>query len=213
MDLNINTVYGYSLALGAGVLIALWVLFKVKTSGFIRRSVKVLFIAVMIVINASLAVVLEAEYDTYQRWTPKKETALNRISLGMTYEDVMFVKGKPDGETQRKDNSAGVKKEIRYNSLQEIIHINSEDRVTLIGMYCEGEEWKVVASIKCGEEVPIKRLESYTVREDRSDDNLARVYSYPELNLVYVAEQGRVKMAGVYNPEHYTNGIRFVKDK
>lgn len=203
--------YGYSLALVVGILLTLWVLFKVKPQTFIRSTFKWLAIIVITLINISVGIVLRGVYNDYSMYKPKKETELNRISLDMTYDDVLFIKGKPDWEKQRKDDSTGVKKEIRYNSLQELIHINWEERVTLIGMYCEGEEWKVVASIKCGEEVPIKRLESYTPIESRSDDNLARVYSYPELNLVYVAEQGRVAMAGVYNPEHYPKGIKFVK--
>jgi len=208
MDVDITVLYKYLATLIVVILITLWVFFKVKTSGFIKSTAKVLLIIVLIAASVLIAVALQSKYYIYTKYEPKKETEFNKITLGMAYDDVLFIKGKPDEikNPNSKDTDKGTKKLI-YNSLQERIYVSQEDKVVFIGMYCNEEGWKRVGSIRCDEDIPIRRLEPYTPIESRSDDGLARIYCYPDLNLCYVATKGRVTWIGIYDPIYYEDGM------
>ena len=195
------------------IIITLWVTWKVlkkKPQGNLLTVFRWSGLLLLTIVNIFFLVMSVNSITTYIENYPRKATTLMSLSLGMSYQDVLFIKGKPSVDLDLKDVEDKKKFNVMIykdtdNNIDAIIGIDEENKVELISNPCTTikQRYERLHGISCGAELPIKRLESYEKFEATSEDGLVRRYCYPELGTCYWGEKGQVTHYSIYLHDNY----------
>lgn len=216
METNFQLFTGFLISLIVSVVMTLGILFKTKPTTILTTLSKWVGITLLLLINIFFAVASFERYSDYNRYKPRVATEMNGISLGISYSDVLFKKGKPQDDIKGGEKGYGLEYShvlhyIDESDTGEIIRLDSADRVVLVGMFCGDSSWKQANGIRCNEEMPLQRFAAHSSQESISSDNLRRMYCYPDLNVCYNGEQAKVKTILVYDVMHYPEGLEYGK--
>lgn len=209
---------GFLISLILGLLITVGLILKTKPTKTITQAIKWIVVSLLLLINLFLAVATYERYADYERSKPRVAKEMNGIALGMSYSDVLFKKGKPNEDIKGGDKGYGkeyshVLHYIDDSNNYEIIRLDTLDRVVLIAMTCGDNSWKRSSGIRCNEEIPLARFSTYKSQDSIAQDNLRRMYCYPDLNVCYNGEQAKVKTILVYDVKHYPKGLQYRSEK
>ena len=126
---------------------------------------------------------------------PYKQKELYGVSLYSTKEDILFSQGRPS------NSGATVwtypEQKITFQGNKVVFIVINDRPIQGICWYSEADE--VIA--KFGKNAVITS----------SPDGLKRLYCYPQYNLFFVLEKGRVAEHGIYNPS--LGGITFITEQ
>lgn len=136
-------------------------------------------------------------YYYFEEMVPKPVTGVRGVELGMTYNDVVFNKGKPNEETKDDDDGDII---LRFEGMQVTID-GVADKVSNIWVF--GEDcWQVaVANVSACDDAQDLVAEfgqpSYMAS---SDDGIRRVYAFAKYNLSFALRSNKVEIISVFEP-------------
>ena len=178
-----------------------------------KKGIKRGFAAVI-----GLVVVLTSWYMIYE-WNskrPRKHDSYMGIALRITEDEVLFLKGKPNKDSEpdfwvydlpesSSNNKDGAWIAIRFK--------NKKIRIVEAVPYGNPGRWQYnldqVSIGDSSEEVVKKFGQDYTI--SASEDGLNRIYSFPKFQIFFALAANRVENLGIYDP---TGGpVRFEKEK
>jgi len=219
MDENLSSALTFGLFTLVTLLLTVFLIRKIKSVVWWQHLSKSIAILILGSITIILITFTYYSIEEYYEERPRKAESLVSVSLGMTYGDVLFIKGEP-----RSMYKGGQKLEFgvtipkyysnivfyeRSSKTSVMIRFNTNGKVVSISSFCETNPYEKIHGIHCTANVPIPKLANYSLMTDTSKDNLRRLYCYPELNTCLEAEKAKVDVIHVYDPMFYPSGLKY----